>query len=354
MNQKKSSTNDIALRIAAAMQQMGIDGLPRNYELVYEAYAGANPELVREFIALGKFKTQAALDELGRKYLPHHHEESVLQRSAGAVRDEMTNFMTLLEQERVSLSDYGRLIGEASQAIFADGEAPASALGSSIERLRQATERQASRNAEMEAKVAAQSENVDAIQRDLAAFEATKFSDAATGLGNRRAFNKAVAKVYANADIPLSCGLAVIEIDVGKRFSQGQVDALNGYLVRHYGALIKRTSPASDVACRFDGFRFGLLFHTSDESEVVRLLTLLRAAFAAAPLKHPETMRNLGSLTFSAGVCLSDAAGNAFDFVNLAEKALQQAQSDGGNRTVVHRGSDVAGQGKDWMIYRAG
>ena len=54
MANKKSMPNDLALRIATAMQQMGIDAVPRNYELVYEAYAGANPELVRDFIALGK------------------------------------------------------------------------------------------------------------------------------------------------------------------------------------------------------------------------------------------------------------------------------------------------------------
>lgn len=354
MNHKKSSTNDIALRIATAMHQMGIDALPRNYELVYEAYAGANPELVRDFIALGKFKTQSALDELGRKYLPHHHEESVLQRSAGAVRDEMSNFMALLEEEKSSLSDYGRLIGEASQAILSSDQEAALALGNSIERLRQATEQQFSRNAAMEARVATQSENMDAIQRDLAAFEATKFADAATGLGNRRAFNKAVARVYANAELPVSCGLAIVEVDVARRFSPGQVEALNDYLIRHFGALIKRTTPSTDIVCRFDGFRFGFLFYTSDESEIGRLMTLLRTAFAAAPLKHPETMRNLGSLTFSGGVCMVDGATNAFDFVNLADKALQQAQAAGGNRIVMHRDSDGVAEGKDWLLYKAG
>ncbi|MDR6756176.1 diguanylate cyclase [Mycoplana sp. BE70] len=355
MNQRKSSTNDIALRIATAMHQMGIDALPRNYELVYEAYAGANPDLVREFVALGKFKTQASLDELGRKYLPHHHEEGVLQRSAGAVRDEMANFMALLQQEEISLSDYGRLIGEASQAISADSPESSSALGLSIERLRQATEQQATRNAAMAASVAAQSENMDAIQRDLASFEATKFADAATGLGNRRAFNKAVAKVYAHPELPVSCGLAIVDVDVSKRFSPAQSEALNDYLIRHYGALVKRATPATDVVSRFDGLRFGFLFYTSDENEIVRLLAMLRSAFAAAPLRHPETTRNLGCLTFSAGVCMVDGIGNAFDLVTFAEKALQQAQSAGGNRLVVHRGGNDGGpDGKDWMLYKNG
>lgn len=354
MNNRKSSTNDVALRVASAMQQMGIDGLPRNYELVYEAYAGANPELVREFVGLGKYKTQAALDELGRKYLPHHHEEGVLQRAAGAIRGEMSNFMALLQEEKSSLTDYGRLIGEASQAILADGQAPSTALGSSIERLRLATERQVTRNAAIEASVTKQSENMDAIQKEIADFEATKFTDAATGLGNRRAFNKAVAKVYANQDMPVSCGLAIIDVDAGKRFSPVQVEALISYLVQYYGALIKRATPATDIVSRFDGLRFGFLLFTSDEGEVMRLMALLRTAFASAQLRHPETTRALGSLTFSAGICMVGEAGNAFDLVSFAEKATQQAQAAGGNRLVVHRNSGAGPEGKDWMIYKAG
>ena len=350
MVHKKSSTNDIALRVATAMQQMGIDGLPRNYELVYEAYAGANPDLVREFIALGKYKTQAALDELGRKYLPHHHEESVLQRSAGAVRDEMTNFMELLTEEKNSLSDYGRIIGEASEAI---GDDAAGGLGHSIEALKVATERQVSRNAAMQASVEASAEAVDGIRNELAEFEARKFTDPATGLGNRRAFNKAVAKVYANADAPIACGLVIADIEAAKRFSARQVEALGDYLMKHYGALVRQALPPDAVAARFDGLRFGFLLPTADECEALRFLVNLRFAFQASELRHPETRRNLGSLSFAAGLCMEEQAGNAFDLLSLGEKALQRAITEGGDRVSVHREAADAATGKDWMIYKA-
>ena len=102
---------------------MGIEGLPRNYELVYEAYSGSNPELVREFIALGKIKSQEALDELGRKYLPHHHEDGLLSRQNGQVRAEMSNFISLLNEEKISLTDYGRVIGHASKTILTEADA---------------------------------------------------------------------------------------------------------------------------------------------------------------------------------------------------------------------------------------
>src|SRR5690606_4827913 len=100
MNSQTPAATSIGIRVATAMHQMGIDGLPRNYELVYEAYSGANPELTREFVAIGKIKSQRALDELGRKYLPHHHEETVVARTNDRMRIQMSSFMSLLEEEK--------------------------------------------------------------------------------------------------------------------------------------------------------------------------------------------------------------------------------------------------------------
>jgi diguanylate cyclase len=349
MAHKKSSTTDVALRVATAMKQMGIDGLPRNYELVYEAYAGSNPDLVRDFIALGKYKTQAALDELGRKYLPHQHEASVLQRSAGAISNEMSNFMDLLSQERSSLNDYGRLIGEASQVIGSVG----GALGSSLEALQRATEQRVTHTAQMAEKVAAQSAVMEGIQKEMAEFEAMKFVDPPTKLGNRRAFNKALARVYSNPDLPMLCGVVVAEVDADRRFSPAQIEALSDHLITFYGGLIRQIFSGSDLAVRFDGLRFGFLFHTSDEGEVERLIDLLRAAFQTVALRDPRTGRNLGHLTLSAGVCMSDRADSALDLSSACERALMEARASGGDQIVIYGRGDEVPAGKEWMLYRA-
>jgi len=352
MAHKRSSTTDIALRVATAMKQMGIDGLPRNYELVYEAYAGCNPDLVRDFIALGKYKTQAALDELGRKYLPHQHEASVLQRSAGAISSEMGNFMDLLTQERSSLTDYGRLIGEASQVIR-DAAGNEGALGSSLEALQRATELRVTHTQAMAEKVAAQSAAMDSLQKEMAEFEATKFVDPPTKLGNRRAFNKALARVYANAELPMLCGVVIAEVDVERRFTPGQIEALSGHLVAFYGNLVRQVFPAGELAVRFDGLRFGFVFHTAEESEVTRLVDLLRAALQTVALRDPRTGRNLGHLTLSAGACMSDRADSAFDLSAACERALMAAKGAGGDQIVVYGRGDEVPAGKEWMIYRA-
>jgi diguanylate cyclase len=275
-----------------------------------------------------------------------------LQRSAGAISNEMSNFMDLLSQERSSLNDYGRLIGEASQVIR-NAAGDEGALGSSLEALQRATELRVTHTAEMAEKVAAQSAVMDGIQKEMAEFEAMKFVDPPTKLGNRRAFNKALARVYANAELPMLCGVVIAEVDAERRFSPGQIEALSDHLVTFYGNLIRQAFPASALAVRFDGLRFGFLFHTAEESEVTRLVDLLRAAFQTVALRDPRTGRNLGHLTLSAGACMSDRADSAFDLSAACERALMEAKGAGGDQIVVYGRGDEVPAGKEWMIYRA-
>jgi diguanylate cyclase len=191
MDKQISAASSIGLRVATAMYQMGIDGLPRNYELVYEAYSGANPELTKEFVGIGKNKTQRALDELGRKYLPHHHEETQVAKTNDRMRSQMTTFRSLLEEEKSSLSDYGKIISEASRTFAQEGQLDKETLNRSIQQLSEATERQASRSEAMVAEASEQAAQLDGVKADIENFERMKFLDSLTGLANRRSFNKA-------------------------------------------------------------------------------------------------------------------------------------------------------------------
>jgi diguanylate cyclase len=227
------------------------------------------------------------------------------------------------------------------------------ALGSSLEALQRATEQRVTHTAEMAEKVAAQSATMDGIQKEMAEFEAMKFVDPPTKLGNRRAFNKALARVYANPALPMLCGVVVAEVDAERRFSPAQIEALSDHLVTFYGGLIRQAFPTSDLAVRFDGLRFGFLFNTADEGEVERLIDLLRAAFQTVALRDPRTSRNLGHLTLSAGVCMSDRADSALDLSSACERALLEAKASGGDQIVIYGRGDEVPAGKEWMLYRA-
>ncbi|WP_171904919.1 GGDEF domain-containing protein [Hoeflea olei] len=342
----------VGLRVATVMFQMGIDGLPRNYELVYEAYSGNNPELTKGFIAIGKHKTQKALDELGRKFLPHHHEESVAARTNERMRTEITSFIGLLEEEQSSLSDYSKIIDEASRSFSTDGEIDRETLSRSIQQLSMATERQASKSEALVAVAAEQAAALEEVKSDIDNFERMKFVDPLTGLANRRAFNKAVARVYSNPDLPMMCGLAFVEIDDFQRFN---AKGAGDHAIRHVGQLFQGANREGEFIARLDGNRFAFLVNSAAEDEIMRVIDRMRAAAAMRPVIISDNGTGLGNATLSIGVAMSTIADNAARLMGFAEQALAASEKEGGDRaTLFSRNAPAsAGEQKGWMIYKA-
>jgi len=352
MNKQTSAATSIGLRVATAMYQMGIDGLPRNYELVYEAYSGTNPELTKEFVAIGKTKSQRALDELGKKYLPHHHEETLVAKTNDRMRTQMSTFMSLLEEEKSSLSDYGKIIDEASRSFAAEGDFDQETLNRSIQMLSKATEKQASKSEAMVAVATEQAAGLDAVKADIDNFEQMKFVDQLTGLANRRSFNKAAARIYANPELPVMCGLAYAEIDGFKTIKEADDKGTGDHYIRHVGQLIQAAMQSDELVAHLDGNRFAFLINSSDEAEIMRVIDGLRAAAGTKPLINAKTGRSMGKATLSIGVAMSTVADGAGQLMAFAEKAMGVSSKDGGNRGTFYSDVDPDGAKTGWMIYR--
>jgi diguanylate cyclase len=94
---------DIASKIALTLRQMGIPGLPRNYELFYEAYTGTNQALIADII--------------GARHLGRGRGEEVVENARGQISGKIDEVMLLLLKERKSLENYGKFLNETSSGI---------------------------------------------------------------------------------------------------------------------------------------------------------------------------------------------------------------------------------------------
>lgn len=357
MSNPISPERSVGIRVATAMFQMGIEGLPRNYELVYEAYSGQNSDLTKEFVAIGKVKSQHALDELGRKYLPHHHEETVLSKTSDHMRHQMASFIDLLEEEKMSLNDYGKIIDQASRSISVDGEIDRETLVKSIQQLSAATEQQSSKSEAMAAEAQQQAQSLEAVKSEIENFERVKFVDQLTGLANRRSFNKAIAKVYANPDLPMMCGLGFAEIDGFRGLvasgENGGGDSLTGdHFIRHVGKLLHEVNKNGEFVARLDKDRFAFLINSAEENEIMRVIDGFRAGIASRPMISQKNGRSLGNATLSIGVAMSTLANGAAQIMDFAEKAMSMSAKGGGNRATLYSDKAPTGASRDWMIYR--
>lgn len=332
----------LAMRLAAVMQMTGIEGLPRNYELVYEAYAGTDPELVKAFKALGKDKTQAALDEVGRRFLPHHFEAGSLEAHTGRVKDEMQAFLEILQEEQSSLAQYNELVGGAIETMASTTLVGNETLAKSMEALTEATRQRQVRAEVMSKQVSQQTAALEAVTHEVASVEQQKFTDALTGLGNRRMFNKELASVFKASSLE-TFGVAILDVDGFDRFVERKLNTND--LLKVLGSHLKFSAPEGAILCRFDAGKFGIIYHDSSKDDVDRFCRRVNEVLAES--------KQLRGVTVSTGVCMSSDASDGFDLVTLAEKAVLDAHKAGAGSIVFYENNSSSGRGRNFAIYEA-
>lgn len=341
MTMKPQAKPTLALRIATVMQMMGIEGLPRNYELVYEAYAATDPALLRSFKMLGKQPLQSELDDIGRKFLPHHFEAGSLEVHTGRVKGEMAAFLEILEGEKNSLAQYGQLVGEAMETMSGAGGSVSAELAESMRALGQATRERQERTETISRQVTEQTAKIEAVGEEVASSEMQKFTDPLTGLGNRRMFNKELAGLF-KADLSTETfGVAVAEVAGYERFVEKGVNVQE--MLRVLSNQLRASLPPSTLLCRFDGGKFGILYLKSSRSDVER--------FARRSLAMVAQSKPLQAVPVAIGACMSEDATDGLDVVTLADKALREALTKGGGSMVLHTVSSTHGQGKNFALY---
>lgn len=351
MSAKGSPSASILHKVAGAMTQMGISGLPRNYELVYEAMSGTRPELTRDFVALGQNHSQEALDELGRKYLPHHHEHDVLQRSSKTVREELESFMRLVRHETSSLKYFGNLLDETSRQLTGAAPQGHEDVKAAVETITAATVQKISEGQEMADEAAHQSSRLEKVAGDLQAFEARKYVDTLTELANRRAFNRRLITLYESDEPPFT-GIAVCDLDHFAAINQRHNTSIGDKFIRHVARIIMHHLDGSMTAARIGGGQFGFIFEDHSQDRIHRLVEQIRVAVAMTPLVNAHNNVSFGHVTMSAGICMKESARDPATIVQNATRAMRSAKSSGRNRTEVYSAVNVSRKNAEWTLYK--
>ena len=352
MNNAKQ-TPSVALRIATLMDRERVESLPRNYELIYDAYSGSNPELTREFMAIEGPKTQSVLDEIGRKYLPHQHEEGVLAKANDTMQSQMFEFLKLIQSEASSLAEFEKAVSEASRAMNSDAEVDRAAIAKSIDRLSKATEQQARTNRTLSDAAAAQNAAIGDLKKEMDAIEARKWTDPVTGLANRRSFNKTVVGIYANPNKPSACGLAIAEIDDYQNFSSSGQSPWSNRTLQEIGAALKGGNPTRQFIANLEKGRFAFVLNTENPDRITGFITGIRNALAAKRLL--VTRKNMANekLTMSFGIAMASTAASAGDLIGQSEKALAEALKAGSDKMRFHALAEAPDAARNYQSYAA-
>lgn len=199
--------------------------------------------------------------------------------------------------------------------------------------LQQRADALARANAELEARVAARTHDLELANQELTRLAS---HDALTGLCNRRAADERVAYELArHRRSPAPLALLLVDMDHFKRINDQHGHDVGDRVLETVASRLAEHCRTSDLVARYGGEEFMLLLPDTDAEGAVVAADKLRVALAA-PL--PATLAAVGHLTASIGVAAPVQAFNvAAGAFKAADQALYEAKGSGRNQVVLAR-----------------
>jgi diguanylate cyclase len=165
--------------------------------------------------------------------------------------------------------------------------------------------------------------------------------DGLTALGNRRFFDSALAEEVAKAhDFGGDLCIALADIDHFKKINDKFGHVAGDMVLKLFAELLMTTIRSQDIAARFGGEEFAVLFPDTRLADASATVSRLRTQLESKQWAVAASGERIGAVTASFGVARLNAAESAEDLVRRADAKLYEAKSSGRNRVLV----DVAGE----------
>ncbi|CAN7560300.1 GGDEF domain-containing protein [Rhizobium sp. LjRoot30] len=316
-----------AQKIMQVMARRGIAALPRNYELVFEALSGRNPELSADFAALGDQPRQAELDEMGfyHRLVGHCGVAAVkAQTETGALlRGLKEQLATGLSHKRTFL----RALELTSRSLREDDTDIAETLAS-LDYLTAAMTEFVTVETALGKTLGDGAAALDKLTRGLGAVEKTMLIDKLTQLPNRIAFRKRLDSLYAEGSTPERTAVILADID-----HFGLVNAKFGHqagnrLLKRLASIFRKSVKKNDFVARIGGDDFAFVFSDVDQNDMKAISERLRGTIEENLVFATSDAGADATLTVSIGVALSASAPSAAQLQVNAEAALAAAKNN--------------------------
>jgi diguanylate cyclase len=320
------------------MLKYGVPPTPPNFCVWYHYAArtigGLNRE-IDERIALHKGFGWQANQEIFERYFGTDVESTAVRRTGAELKQAMGRVLSHLDTAGADAQAFGETLTQAHGSLsgFATAEAPQ--VQAVVKRLSGATSSMVKRNQDLETELRKSTEQISTLQERLDQARREAFTDALTGIGNRRCFDLALLEHGERAAAgELELCLLLVDIDHFKKFNDSYGHRIGDQVLKVVGAKLKEMSRDTDVPARYGGEEFALLLVNAPFDVALRRGDALREALASNYLRNKSTGDVYGQITVSVGVAKYRATDSIESFISRADAALYQAKTEGRNRVI--------------------
>jgi len=183
------------------------------------------------------------------------------------------------------------------------------------------------------ARIRALQQERDVLSQSERRFKELSYTDALTGLYNKRYFSLHLEGILADwaPPDPPSC-LLFIDIDDFKRFNDSHGHDQGDLVLRGLARVMTESVRDNDLPCRWGGEEFAVILPGVDLEQAQVIAERIRQRFgqiAFAPADRPEQK------TISLGLAQFQPGERPEDLIRRADQVLYQAKRSGKNRLVV-------------------
>ncbi len=345
------TTTDLAADVVARMRELGICGLPRNYEIVYDVIAGNNEALERDFAALGLRPSQDALDELGRRHLGRdQHDEAVNVAHKGIVA-KVDEIMALIHREQATLEKYGVVLTQTNEGLNGRQTVSLDLMRKIAQIMALATSSTIEKGREIVTTIADKSTELEEVKAKLDEYRRLADTDALTQLANRRAFDRRMAAIYKDPRAALFHGLIVLDIDLFKRINDCYGHPAGDKVLQQLASVLDAATGAGMLLARTGGEEFALIVEGLSKQTVNQFAEDLRAMVERTEFRPKTPAGDSETISISLGLCMASEARSPEELYARADTALQASKREGRNRVAAWP-LPPALKRKDWFLYR--
>jgi diguanylate cyclase len=179
-------------------------------------------------------------------------------------------------------------------------------------------------------------EEVARLRRSLAEARRTADTDPLTGLPNRRALDVRLREAFAAARASgRKLSLAICDIDQFKAVNDLHGHHIGDEVIKFIAGALSRGDVERLFVARYGGEEFVMLFEGMDTQAAADEIDRIRREIANHSFKVTATGRDLGRLTFSAGIAGLAGRRGPGAILKNADAALYRAKQEGRNRVCI-------------------
>jgi diguanylate cyclase len=333
--QKKNFVEEqrIAEKTMALLKERGIRQIPPNFSIWYEYLNESNPDLTKAVNALiaknGKF-TEKIAREIYSRFFSFEKEGKAIQETNRLVQQSMDNVIGDLNMTTAEISDYGDQLSEF--AARAEGLS-ARELQNVVGKIVSQTNIMSDNTKNLKTGLDSASREIAELKRRLQFVQKEAFTDALTGISNRKSFDAELSKLIAEArEKPSSLCLIMADIDHFKKFNDSHGHTFGDQVIKLVATTLQKGTGRRAVAARYGGEEFAIILPETALDDAVNLANDLLQAVAAKKLVKRSTGVEVGKVTLSFGVTSYALREDAMTFIGRADDALYLAKNNGRNQ----------------------